>query len=298
MALAQARAVARLLDAQGCSCALVLVKTRGDLVLDRPLTGFTGKGIFTKEVDQAVSDGTADISVHSLKDMPAGDEDGLILAAVPERASDHDALVLNPLRLGNDPVQEIARTGDFTRLNALLNPDVPVGCGSPRRQAQLRAVLPQATTCGVRGNIFTRLRKMREQGWAGLVMAEAAIERLGLGVDLQYLRLPFLPAPGQGALGIRARCGDSALLAVLARLNDERSYCRALAEREFILRLAGGCHIPVGLRSSVDGEVLSLEAAEFSAQGEVLRRARRCTALTRTGALAAGAEAAGELSNG
>lgn len=296
LALAQARSVARLLEAQGCTCELVMVKTQGDLVLDRPLTGFAGKGIFTKEVDQAVGEGKADISVHSLKDMPAGDEDGLVLAAVPQRASDRDVLVLNQILLGSDKVQEIVQNGDFARLGRMLDADMPIGCGSPRRQAQLAAILPGARVCGVRGNIFTRLRKMREHGWAGLVMAEAAIERLGLGLDLQYLSLPFLPAPGQGALGIRARSGDGALLALLEKLSDEEGYCRALAEREFILRFAGGCHIPVGLRSCVDAGELVLEAAEFSARGEVLRRALSRGGLNRTGALSAGAEIAGELS--
>ena len=295
LALAQARSVARLLEARGCACELVMVRTQGDLVLDRPLTGFAGKGIFTKEVDLAVSEGTADISVHSLKDMPAGEEDGLVLAAVPRRASDRDVLVLNPLRLGNDQAQEIVLCGEPSRLGDLLEADMPIGCGSPRRQAQLAAVLPAACVCGVRGNIFTRLRKMREHGWAGLIMAEAAVERLGLGLDLQSVPLPFLPAPGQGALGIRARSGDNSLLALLAMLSDEEGYCRALAEREFILRFAGGCHIPVGLRSCADEGVLSLEAAEFSAQGAVLRRASRRVPLARARAAAAGAEIAGEL---
>lgn len=262
LALAQARLVAAELERQGALCRLEVITTRGDRNLTDPLPQIGGKGLFTREVDEAVLEGRADLAVHSLKDMPVEDEAGLLLAAVPERCSDRDVLVLNmelrgvpgwkqevasALAKQNTPQEGVAATEGMLRL--LAEQTVLVGCGSLRRQMQLQELVPGLLLQGVRGNIGTRLRKTEEGNWGGVVMAEAALQRLGMADALPYLVLPILPAAGQGALGIRARSTDEAVLRALAGLNHEASAQRALAERAFLRAVGGGCHIPAGVRT-------------------------------------------------
>lgn len=252
LALAQSREVAALLAAHGHECELLPLKTRGDLDLASPLRLIEGKGLFTKEIDRAVLDGHADIAVHSLKDLPVDEEPGLALAAVPPRRSDADVLV-----------------SDAADVSALPAGSV-IACGSLRRQAQVKRLRQDIEFADIRGNIHTRLRKLRESGWNGLVMALAALQRLGLDHTVRHFPLPILPAAGQGALGIRARAADRDVLQALAAINCAPSMARATAEREFLRALGGGCHIPAGMRSTFQDGNLRLEAAIFDEAGNLL----------------------------
>lgn len=276
LALAQARAVALALGHHGCECELAVISTTGDRNLTDPLAQIGGKGLFTKEVDAAVLDHRARVAVHSLKDMPVEDEAGLTLAAVPERCSDRDVLVLN-LALTGVPGWKQIISGALARQNtpqehdqslrtvleALMQQQTPIGCGSPRRQAQMRELAPMLPLSPLRGNIATRLRKMQENNWGGVVMAEAALQRLELARTTPYLALPFLPAAGQGALGLRARSRDPETLAALRTINHEPSRQRALAERAFLQAIGGGCHIPAGIRTLIVRERMYLQAALY-----------------------------------
>ncbi len=252
LALVQSRWVAAKLSEQGIASELVIIKTRGDVLLDKPLHELGGKGLFTKEVDRAVLDGRADLSVHSFKDMPVEDEPGLKLGAIPERESVRDVLVSN--------------ASGGTR----------VGCGSLRRKAQLIRLGLGYEFVDVRGNIHTRLEKMQRHNWAGLVVAEAALRRLGLDKSYKYEYLEILPAAGQGALGLRIRDNDPAVAAIVGALNSEATAIAATAEAEFLKRLGGGCHIPAGIYSELNGAEIYLKAGVFSPTGEagVIRERR------------------------
>ncbi len=268
LALAQARCVGSMLLHHGCETELVGITTEGDKILDKPLTEIGGKGIFTKEIDAAVLDGRADISVHSLKDMPVGDEDGLILAAVPERESDRDIIVLNqPMKETEDDNWGTAHGREKKPqipddLAQVISPELTIGCGSPRRRAQLITFTNKLEP--VRGNIQTRLKKMVENNWFGLVMAEAAFNRLNLNERYEYIPLDLFPAAGQGALGVRCLKSAGKIRELLALIEDKESRCRAEAERSFLKALGGGCHLAAGIRTAITGDMLHLEGAIFS----------------------------------
>ncbi len=309
LALAQARSVAAALERGGCLCRLEIITTCGDRNLNDPLPNIGGKGLFTREVDEAVLDGRAQIAVHSLKDLPVEDEKGLILAAVPERGSDRDVLVLNMNLTGvagwkqevaaalakqNTPQEGAASTASILRL--LREKGATIGCGAPRRRVQLFEAVPELPVSGVRGNIATRLRRMEENNWGGVVMAEAALQRLGLADTLPYLVLAILPAAGQGALGLRARADDDAVRQVLTGISHPASFQRALAERSFLQAVGGGCHVPAGIRTLLVRERLFLQAVLYTGASEarcipVRAEAEACA----EGAAEAGRRLGGEL---
>lgn len=250
LALAQSQDIGSQLESFGCLVSYNVIKTQGDLILDKPLQEIGGKGLFTKEIDNAVLENKADISVHSLKDMPSEDESGLILAAVPKRKSDRDVIVV-PEGAG------------------LPEKGATIACGSLRRRIQLSRIFPDSTFVDVRGNIGTRLQKMKDNKWDGLVMAEAAINRLELTDSLSFYPFDILPAAGQGALGIRARTEDTETIQILQKINDPEAKIQAEAERAFIAGLGGGCHVPAGIRTMIFEEMLFLEGAIFSEDGEM-----------------------------
>lgn len=265
LALWQARHVAALLARLDADLqpTLVEISTKGDRVQDNPLRQFGGLGVFTREVQQAVLDGRADLAVHSLKDLPTEPADGLTLAAVPERASPEDALVL-------PQGAEYAAPG----IEA-LPPNARVGTGSPRRQAQLWAVRPDLKIEEVRGNVDTRLRKLDQGEYDALVLAEAGLTRLGFAGRISALFPPMqmLPAVGQGALGIECRADDFGLQAILKRLTDEATWSAVIAERSLLRSLRAGCHSPLGVRTAADNGTLTLTAALFSLDGQTAVRA-------------------------
>ena len=234
LALAQARQVASLL---GGDVELVVVETVGDRRQDVPIWEIGGQGVFVKEVQAAVLDGRADFAVHSAKDLPATPPDGLVVAAVPERADPRDALVGSTL----DALAAGAR----------------VATGSVRRRAQLASLRPDLTFASLRGNIETRLRKAAD--YDAIVVAAAALVRLGRTGDAAEFVDPsrMLPQVAQGALALEARAGDAAVLGALAALEHGPSRVAVDAERAYLRELGGGCDLPVAAHAVVaaDGTV-------------------------------------------
>lgn len=236
LALWQAEHVAALLRAAHPDLAVELVPldTEGDRRLDVPIAEVGGKGVFAKEVQQAVLDGRADLAVHSAKDLPAVTVDGLRLAAVPERGDTRDALVGVAL----DDLAEGAT----------------IATGSQRRRAQLRTLRPDLVFVELRGNMATRLSKVPDGG--SIVVASVALERLGSG-DRIVERFPvdvLVPQVGQGALAVECRAGDDAVAALLASIEHAPSRRRVDAERAFLAELGGDCDLPAGAHAVLDDD--------------------------------------------
>jgi hydroxymethylbilane synthase len=249
----QANWVAAQLASGGVQVELVPITTRG--YTDRAgIAGLGAPGVFTKELEQAVLDGVVDLAVHSLKDLPTDVVEGLVLAAVPERASVRDVLISRDREL-----LERLPTGAV------------IGTGSLRRQAQLLHVRPDLSVRDIRGNIDTRLAKLAAGQYDAVVLAEAGLKRLGLeGQITEALESDvMLPAVGQGALAIQARSGDELALAAVAPLDHGPTHEAIAAERALLAALAGGCLAPVGAwaRRQADGQ-LRLDAVVLSADGQ------------------------------
>lgn len=217
----------------GLTVELVGVETEGDQRLDVPIAEIGGKGVFAKEVQRAVLDGHADFAVHSAKDLPAVTVDGLVLAAVPERADAHDALVG-------------ARLAD-------LPPGAVVATGSQRRRAQLARLRPDLTFRELRGNMASRLSKVPEGG--AIVVAVAAFVRLDLAEHLtEVLSVDaMIPQVGQGALAVECRADDAAVRALLGAIEHAPSRRRVDAERAFLVELGGDCDLPAGAHARFEG---------------------------------------------
>ncbi len=216
---------------------LIFVKTTGDRFQDRPLHAIGGKGLFEKEVNKAVLEGHADIAVHSLKDVPAQVSEELVLATVIPRDPPFDVLV--------------SKTGEPVTLSDLPSGAV-IGTSSTRRKAMILHVRPDLRVEPLRGNVDTRLRKVREGLYDAAVLAEAGLVRLG--AEVKYWRIPpeiVTPAPCQGIIGVYARKNDTDLLRLLERIRDPKAWAEALAEREFLKRVGGGCFTPVGCLATV-----------------------------------------------
>lgn len=241
---------------------LVQISTSGDRNQTDPLSQFGGVGVFTREVQRALLDGRADVAVHSLKDLPTEAVDGLVLAAVPERAPTHDALVLPASRPSASPHDALATL-------AALPPRARVGTGSLRRRAQLLHHRPDLSLEEVRGNVDTRLRKLDEGQYDALVLAEAGLTRLGLASRIGVRLSPPLmyPAVGQGALGLECRSDDATTRAALAPLSDAATHRSVLAERSLLAELRAGCHAPLGVAVSLKGGSLRMDAVVLSPDG-------------------------------
>jgi len=207
---------------------VVIIKTRGDAEVDRPLHELEGKGFFTKEIEDALLDGRIDIAVHSLKDLPTTLPPGLALGAVPQRHDPREALV------NGTSLMDLAAG---TRL----------GTSSLRRIAQVRFLRPDVDVVPLRGNVPTRVRKVEQrEGLDAALLAVAGLERLGLGAKGAPIDpLDVMPAPGQGALGIEIRADDKATRAALRPLHDPASAVAVAAERALLAALGGGCQAPV-----------------------------------------------------
>jgi hydroxymethylbilane synthase len=235
---------------------LVLVTTTGDRDQRADLHAIGGTGVFVKEVQQAVLEGRADVAVHSAKDLPSATPDGLALAAVPERGDPRDALIGSTL----DDLPAGGR----------------IGTGSVRRRAQLAAARPDVVFAPLRGNIETRLRKRVEQGLDAVVVAVAALDRLGLRDEVTEVLEPgvLLPQAAQGALAVECRVDDDRVLARLAEIDDRDAHRAVIAERAYLAELGGGCMLPCGALASVDGDEVTLEALLAAADGHVVLRTR------------------------
>ena len=214
----------------GTAVDLLGVTTQGDRVIDRPLATIGGKGLFIKELENALREGRADIAVHSLKDVPMDMPDGFVLAAISAREDARDAFVSN-------------------RFDALssLPPGAVVGTSSLRREAQLRERHPEVRIESLRGNVHTRLRKLDEGRYGAIILAAAGLKRLGLGTRIRALLDPdvSLPAPGQGALAIECRTDRVDLVHALAPLADRGTTLATAAERAFSRALGGSCQTPL-----------------------------------------------------
>jgi len=270
LALWQANFVAGLLRSlePALEIELVHVTTTGDRTTHASLTRLGGVGVFTREIQQALLDGRADVAVHSLKDLPTVPVAGISLTAVPRRASPWDALVL-PAVLNQTSAGKSDSPPVGTGLRD-LSPRARIGTGSQRRRAQVLFFRPDLAFLDVRGNVETRLRKLDEGTYDGLILAEAGLDRLGLSSRISSRLAPpeIFPAVGQGALGIECRTDDSAVRALVERANDAETFAAVVAERRVLAQLEAGCHAPVGVSTGIDGGALSLEAVVLSRDGK------------------------------
>ena len=253
LALWQAHHVAARLAALGHQCRIEIVKTTGDQVTDVPLSRIGSKGLFTKEIEEALLDRRADLAVHSLKDLPTELPAHLVLAAVPEREDPRDAVV--------------------GRKIAELPHGAGVGTSSLRREAQLRRMREDLAIQPVRGNLDTRLRKLDDGQYHAILLAAAGLKRLGWSARIAEILEPeaMCPAVGQGALAIETRAAGAGFDAALA-LDHPASRAAVTAERAVLAALGGGCQVPIGAHAVVDGDRLRLLAVVASPTGDALIR--------------------------
>ena len=222
---------------------IFIIKTKGDKIQDVPLAKVGGKGLFVKEIEEALLDGRIDIAVHSMKDMPAEIPEGLCIGAVPARETPSDVL--------------ISRDGcEFSQLKK----GAKIGTSSLRRGAQLKHARADIEIVPLRGNLDTRLRKLEEEDLDAIVLAAAGVKRLGLERRItQYLDdSVMLPAVGQGALCIEIREDDPVVGPVIDALDDKSTRTVVMGERAFLHRLEGGCQVPIAAHGRLDGESLEL----------------------------------------
>lgn len=227
----------------GTEVELVTIKTKGDRILDVPLAKVGGKGLFVKEIEDALLDGSVDLAVHSMKDVPAILPEGLHIGIVPLRETPRDAFLSNKYQnIADLPLHAV------------------IGTSSLRRRAQLAAMRADLRIRDLRGNVDTRLRKLDEGQFDAIILAGAGLRRLGLERRITSLldTREMLPSVGQGALGIELRLADSDLLASLQALHDEKTATAVRAERAFLLQLEGGCQVPIAGHAVLEGEKVAL----------------------------------------
>src|SRR5262245_22570648 len=230
---------------------LVPIKTTGDKILDTPLAAIGGKGLFTKEIDEALLDGRIDLAVHSMKDVPFQLPDGIVFGAIPEREDPRDAFISNGVALQDLPA------------------GAKIGTSSLRRQVQLRHRFPALSLQTLRGNVDTRLRKLAAGDFDGIVLAVAGLKRLGhQGQITQILDDDLMvSAVGQGALGIVCRSNDSATQATLQALDHDATRIAVTADRGLLRTLGGSCQVPVAGRAKLQGPVLTIKGLIASLDG-------------------------------
>jgi len=260
LALWQANHISSLLRARGHEVELEIIKTTGDKILDVALAQVGTKGMFTKEIEQALAEGRVDLAVHSLKDLPTELSLGFEIAAITTRENSQD--VFCSVRY-----KSIAELPQHAR----------VGTSSLRRQAQLKALRPDLEIHPLRGNVDTRLRKLAEGEYDAVILAAAGLNRLGK-TDLVKQVIPrdvMCPAAGQGALGIEIRAGDAATRELLAFLDDPNARASTTCERALLNRLGGGCQVPIGAAAEVRNGVVHLDAIVANPDGsKILRESR------------------------
>jgi len=238
----------------GLQIEIIEIRTVGDRVIDLPLPEIGGKGVFTAELETALRAGDADLAVHSLKDLPTELPEDLAVGAVTEREDPRDAWI----------------SRDGTTLDEIEDGTV-VGTSSLRRRAQLLRARPGLVIKDLRGNVPTRLRRLDAGNYDAIILAAAGLRRLGLADRIvEELEPPtFLPAPGQGAVGIETRAGDERTLELLAPLEHAATRVTTGLEREFLARLGGGCHAPIGALATFEpGGLIRLEGLVGSVDGQ------------------------------
>ncbi|MBI3819803.1 MAG: hydroxymethylbilane synthase [Planctomycetes bacterium] len=251
LALAQSRAMAASLEASGEAAVLIVRKTTGDVIVDRPFTSIEGKGIFTKELEDALLQGDADVAVHSLKDLPVDLPAGLSLAATPPREDPADILIIR--KESYDP-----------RFALPVAQNAHIGTSSTRRRSQWIARRPDTSLMELRGNITTRIERLHSGLYDAILLAKAGINRLGVDLsEFTVVRLDpsvFVPAPGQAALGLEIRADDAKIERKLAFLNDANARAAVDAERAVLASLGGGCSEPVGAYARRRGRCAVIDA--------------------------------------
>jgi hydroxymethylbilane synthase len=266
LALFQANTVAALLHTHaGVSCEIVVIKTSGDRLAEAPLSDVGGKRLFVKEIEDALLDRRIDLAVHSSKDMPAVLPDGLALGGVLPRADARDAVVLPA------PSPALSLEDIVERLGAAPR----IGTSSVRRTAQLTRLFPGARFEPIRGNLDTRLRKLDEGEYDALVLAAAGLIRLGHGDRISATLPPgtCVPAPGQGIIAVEVRDDDPRTAGVLTTINDSDAAAALTAERAVVIRLGGGCQMPIGAYAAPSNGALALTAIVIAVDGSKTARA-------------------------
>lgn len=258
LALVQTHYVRDTLQARwpGLEVGVEHITTKGDVILDRPLSAIGDKGLFVTEIEDAMRAGRVDMAVHSAKDLPSELPPDMTLAAIPAREDPRDALV----SLGGATL-------------AALPAGAHIGTSSLRRACQLRAIRPDLRITDLRGNVDTRLRKLHEGHYDAIVLAAAGLRRLGLEDQISELLDPtvMLPAVAQGALGIETRAGDAATRELLALLDHAPTRSAVEAERAFLARIGGGCQVPIAAYAWLEGATITLSGLIGARDGRVVR---------------------------
>ena len=248
LALWQSEHIKARIEAQHKGVKVVLegMKTKGDVILDTPLAKIGGKGLFTKELEDSMLKGETDIAVHSLKDVPVVFPEGLRLAAICSREDTRDAMIS----------EKFAKFSDLPH-------GAKVGTTSLRRKMQLLIMRPDLEIISLRGNVQTRLRKLKEGEFDAIILAMAGINRLNLKAEVAHIYTfgfdEMIPAMGQGALGIEAR-DEKQILDETSFLNDENAVIETTIERDFVSVLEGGCQVPIGISARLKGDEISINA--------------------------------------
>ncbi len=259
LALWQAEWTRARLEQAGAAARIAIIRTAGDRFLDRPLAAMGGKGVFVKEIEEALLSGAVDLAAHSLKDLPADQPAGLKIACVPAREDPRDVL----LAPGAPGVADLGR-------------GAVVGTGSPRRSIQLRALRPDLKVADLRGNVDTRLARLRRGDYDAILLAGAGLRRLGIRVEGAVLDFEqMIPAVGQGAMAIEIRSDDRELEELHEPHHHAPTAAAVAAERALLRGLGGGCQAPIAAVAEVDGPRLLLRGLVAGPGGEPLLKERR-----------------------
>ncbi len=248
------------------------IKTKGDHILDVALSKIGDKGLFTKEIEDSILNNESDIAVHSLKDLPTKLPDGLKIGAILNRESAHDVMMLS-LRT-YEPTSLRNESSIVNSQLSILKPGSKIGTSSLRRTSQLKAIRPDLEYIEIRGNVDTRIKKLDDGNYDGIILAYAGVKRLGFENRISYHFNPeeVLPAVGQGALAIEIREEDNEIKTLISKLNDEKSYLAGICERAFLRKLEGGCQVPIGAYTKTEADNITLFGLIASLDGkEVVR---------------------------
>lgn len=259
LALAQSEWIKAKLEGKhaGIKVDLVRIKTTGDRILDAPLAKIGGKGLFVKEIEEALLENRVDLAVHSMKDVPAELPGGLMLSTFPKREDPSDALISN----GNRPLEQLPE-------------GARIGTSSLRRGAQLCHIRPDLKLVPLRGNVDTRLGKLAAGDMEAIILATAGLNRLGLSskITKTFSVSQLIPAVGQGALGLEVRRGDQNTIDCLTFLNHPDTQVAVAAERAFLKTLEGGCQVPIAAFAHIAGDTLTIDGLVAELDGSSIFR--------------------------